>query len=121
MNIYEFVGGAETFHRLVEHFYAGVEEDPLLRPLYVEADLAGARERLALFLIQYFGGPDTYTEQRGHPRLRMRHLPFAIGIPERDAWLRHMRAALVRTAIPEPAFGVMDGYFTRVADFMRNS
>jgi hemoglobin len=92
--VFELAGGEATFRRLVERFYAGVADDPLLRPIYPEKDLSGATERLTLFLIQYWGGPQTYSEQRGHPRLRMRHQPFAIGEAERDAWLRHMTAAV---------------------------
>jgi hemoglobin len=92
--VFELAGGEATFRRLVERFYAGVADDPLLRPIYPEKDLSGATERLSLFLIQYWGGPQTYSEQRGHPRLRMRHQPFAIGEAERDAWLRHMTAAV---------------------------
>ncbi|HVX43088.1 MAG TPA: globin [Mycobacteriales bacterium] len=91
---YDAVGGAETFRALVAHFYAGVAEDPVLRPLYPEPDLKGAEDRLFMFLSQYWGGPRTYSEQRGHPRLRMRHVPFAIGERERLAWLGHMRAAM---------------------------
>ncbi len=94
MTVYEAAGGAETFKTLVERFYASVPSDPLLRPLYPEEDLASATERLTLFLIQYWGGPDTYSARRGHPRLRLRHQPFAIGQAERDAWLRHMTAAV---------------------------
>jgi hemoglobin len=88
------IGGEDSFRRLVHHFYAGVAEDPVLRPLYPDADLGPAEERLRMFLIQYWGGPRTYSEQRGHPRLRMRHAPFRVGWRERDAWLGHMRAAL---------------------------
>ena len=91
---YEAVGGEETFRRLVRRFYEGVAQDPLLRPLYPEEDLSGAEERLRLFLMQYWGGPRTYSERRGHPRLRMRHAPFAIGEAERDAWLKHMYDAV---------------------------
>jgi hemoglobin len=93
-SVYEAAGGEATFRALVDHFYAGVAADPILRPIYPEEDLSGARERLTLFLIQYWGGPNTYSEQRGHPRLRMRHNPFPIGRRERDAWLRHMTAAV---------------------------
>ncbi len=93
-NLYQAAGGAETFRLLVERFYARVSGDPLLRPLYPEEDLAGATERLTLFLAQYWGGPATYNERRGHPRLRLRHQPFAIGRAERDAWLGHMTAAV---------------------------
>src|SRR5690349_6242538 len=88
------MGGHEAFVRLVRRFYAGVATDPVLRPLYPEADLAGAEERLRMFLEQYWGGPRTYSDQRGHPRLRMRHFPFKIGPIERDAWLRCMRIAV---------------------------
>ena len=91
---YEAVGGEETFTRLVARFYAEVESDPLLRPVYPSKDLTAAAEHLRLFLIQYWGGPATYNERRGHPRLRMRHVRFAIGDAERDAWLRHMRTAM---------------------------
>jgi hemoglobin len=118
--IFQAAGGMEIFRRLVEAFYRGVEEDPLLRPMY-PADLTESREHLALFLAQYFGGPATYTEQRGHPRLRMRHLPFAIDAPARDAWLKHMRAAVEEVAIPEPARTVMLEYFSQVANFLVNA
>ena len=94
MTFYEAVGGEETFTRLVRRFYEGVADDPVLRPMYPEEDLGPAEERLRLFLIQYWGGPRTYNEKRGHPRLRMRHVPFRIGAAERDLWLRHMRAAI---------------------------
>ena len=93
-SIYDLAGGERVFRLLVERFYAQVAGDPLLRPIYPEADLAGATERLTLFLIQYWGGPATYSERRGHPRLRMRHVPFAIGQAERDVWLEHMTAAV---------------------------
>jgi len=91
---YDAVGGAETFRALVSRFYAGVRSDPVLRPLYPEDELHDAEVRLRMFLEQYWGGPRTYSEQRGHPRLRMRHAPFAIGTAEREAWLRNMRAAV---------------------------
>jgi hemoglobin len=94
MNFYEAVGGEETFTRLVHRFYQGVAEDPVLRPVYPAKDLGPAEEHLRLFLIQYWGGPQTYGELRGHPRLRMRHNPFRIGEAERDAWLHHMRESL---------------------------
>jgi hemoglobin len=89
------VGGERFFTDLVDHFYLGVAGDPLLRPLYPD-DLTESRAHLALFLMQYWGGPATYNEQRGHPRLRMRHAPFVVGPAERDAWLRHMRSAVDR-------------------------
>jgi hemoglobin len=117
---YDAVGGEETFRRLVHHFYAGVAEDPLLRPLYPEPDLAGAEERLRMFLVQYWGGPRTYQEQRGHPRLRMRHAPFAIGIAERDAWLRHMRVAVDSLDLPESAAVMLWDYLEMAAHSMVN-
>jgi hemoglobin len=91
--LYERVGGEQFFFDLVDRFYLSVAGDPLLRPLYPD-DLSESSRHLALFLMQYWGGPTTYDEERGHPRLRMRHAPFVIGPPERDAWLRHMLAAL---------------------------
>ena len=93
-SFYEAVGGEETFRRLVHVFYQGVAADPELRPVYPSKDLGPAEEHLRLFLMQYWGGPRTYDERRGHPRLRMRHAHFSIGEAERDAWLRHMRAAM---------------------------
>jgi hemoglobin len=93
-SFYTAVGGGDTFRRLVGRFYELVAGDPLLRPIYPGTDLGPAEEHLRLFLIQYWGGPRTYDELRGHPRLRMRHVRFAIGEAERDAWLRHMREAL---------------------------
>jgi hemoglobin len=93
-SFYEAVGGEETFRRLVSRFYQEVARDPALRPVYPSKDLGPAEEHLRQFLIQYWGGPGTYSERRGHPRLRMRHAHFAIGEAERDAWLRHMRTAL---------------------------
>ena len=92
--LFDRVGGEPFFFDLVDRFYLGVKSDPLLRPLYPD-DLAESSRHLALFLIQYWGGPGTYGEERGHPRLRMRHAPFVIGPPERDAWLRHMLEALL--------------------------
>jgi hemoglobin len=114
------VGGEETFRRLVDAFYAGVADDPVLRPLYPEEDLAPAAERLRLFLIQYWGGPPTYSAQRGHPRLRLRHAPFAIGSAQRDAWLRHMRAALDAIALPPAYEQALWDYLVSAADSMRN-
>src|SRR6201984_1200850 len=101
-SFYEAVGGEETFRRLVHVFYQEVAADPELRPVYPSKDLGPAEEHLRLFLIQYWGGPGTYSEQRGHPRLRMRHVHFAIGEAERDAWLRHMRTALDEIGLDEP-------------------
>src|SRR5258708_2862350 len=111
-SIYEMIG-EEGFARLVGAFYRRVESDPVLRPVYPGVDLSAAERRLRLFLIQYFGGPTTYSEERGHPRLRMRHMPFAIGEAERDAWLRDMFDALDEAGIPEPAYSAMKDYFEK--------
>ena len=94
VSFYQAVGGEQTFRRLVHSFYRRVAGDPVLRAVYPSKNLGLAEEHLRLFLIQYWGGPRTYDERRGHPRLRMRHARFSIGEAERDAWLRHMRAAL---------------------------
>ncbi len=118
---YEAVGGEPTFRKLVAEFYAGVAEDPLLRPLYPEEDLGSAAERLALFLMQYWGGPRTYSERRGHPRLRMRHMPYKIGPAERDAWLRHMRRAMDTLDLTPEQDAAMWDYLVRAAQFMVNS
>ncbi len=91
--LFDRVGGEPFFVDLVDRFYLGVAGDPLLRPLYPD-DLSESSRHLALFLVQYWGGPRTYSDERGHPRLRMRHAPFVIGATERDAWLRHMLGAL---------------------------
>ncbi|MBO0865791.1 MAG: globin [Mycobacterium sp.] len=93
-SFYDAVGGADTFHAIVSRFYELVPEDEILRQVYPEDDLAGAEERLRMFLEQYWGGPRTYSERRGHPRLRMRHVPFRISPIERDAWLRCMHIAV---------------------------
>ena len=99
--LFDRVGGMPFFERLVDRFYAGVETDPVLLAVYPDhADFAGARHRLTLFLVQYWGGPTTYSDERGHPRLRMRHAPFAIGSLERDRWLVHMRAAIDASGAP---------------------
>jgi len=117
---YDLVGGAETFRRLVHRFYQGVADDPLLRPLYPEADLAGAEHRLRTFLEQYWGGPKTYGEERGHPRLRMRHVPYKIGFAERDAWLAHMRDGLDEVALPPDLDAQFWNYLTAAADSLVN-
>jgi hemoglobin len=114
------VGGEETFRRLVDAFYAGVADDPVLRPLYPDDDLDAAADRLRMFLIQYWGGPTTYSEQRGHPRLRMRHAGFAIGVAARDAWLRNMRAALDTLDLPPAYEQALWDYLTSAADSLRN-
>jgi hemoglobin len=93
-SFYERVGGQKTFNELVSHFYALVAVNPVLRPMYPDSDLKAAAQRLEMFLVQYWGGPTTYSEQRGHPRLRMRHAPFHIATKERDEWLNCMRQAV---------------------------
>ena len=118
--LYERAGGQPFFTALVDRFYAGVRTDPVLLPLYPEADLAPAARRLALFLAQYWGAPGTYSAERGHPRLRMRHDPFPIGAHERDRWLTHMRAAVEQSdATPDVAAELL-GYFDMAAEAMRN-
>ncbi len=119
-SLYDAAGGMPFFEALVGRFYDGVATDPVLRPLYPEADLAGARRRLTLFLAQYWGGPRTYDEERGHPRLRMRHHPFAIGPAERDAWLRLMRDAIERSAAPAAVVARLHAYIDLAAEAMRN-
>jgi hemoglobin len=118
---YDAVGGAETFRRLVHTFYAGVAEDPVLRPLYPEPDLSGAETRLRMFLEQYWGGPRTYSEQRGHPRLRMRHAPFKVDRAAHDAWLRHMRAAVDSLDLHPDADKLLWDYLVMAADSLVNS
>ncbi len=120
MTFYEAVGGEETFTRLVRRFYEGVAEDPGLRPMYPEEDLGPAEERLRLFLMQYWGGPRTYNERRGHPRLRMRHVPFRIGITERDLWLKHMRAAVDSLGLHEVLERQLWEYMVMAAHSMVN-
>lgn len=121
MTFYEAVGGEETFRRLVHRFYQGVAEDPLLRPIYPEEDLSGAEERLRMFLVQYWGGPRTYSERRGHPRLRMRHAPFRVGEAEREAWLRHMREALDELQLSEDYDRRLWEYLTYAASTLVNA
>ncbi|WKU07954.1 globin [Micromonospora sp. HUAS LYJ1] len=117
---FDAVGGEPTFRRLVDRFYAGIAADPLLRPMYPEDDLGPATERMTLFLMQYWGGPNTYSAQRGHPRLRMRHAPFRIGPAERDAWLRHMRRAVDELDLPPELAATLWDYLERSAYFMVN-
>ncbi|MCX4389934.1 globin [Micromonospora peucetia] len=121
MTLFEAVGGEPTFRKLVDEFYAGVATDPLLRPMYPEEDLGPAADRMTLFLMQYWGGPNTYSAQRGHPRLRMRHAPFRIGAAERDAWLLHMRRAVDRLDLPPEIATALWDYLERSAYFMVNA
>ena len=119
--LYEAAGGMPFFEALVDRFYAGVADDPALLALYPEPDdLSGARHRLTLFLAQYWGGPRTYDEERGHPKLRMRHFPFAIGPAERDLWLTHMRGAVAFTDAPANVAERLLKYFDMAAEAMRN-
>jgi hemoglobin len=119
--LFDDVGGQPFFDRLVDRFYRGVEGDPVLLALYPDpGDLAGARRRLALFLGQYWGGPTTYSDERGHPRLRARHVLFPIGTLERDRWLVHMRAAIAESGAPPDAKARLFDYVTTAADAMRN-
>jgi hemoglobin len=119
LNIHDAIGGYPAFERLVDRFYDDVEKDPILRPLYPES-LDDPRRHLALFLSQFFGGPPEYSELRGHPRLRARHLPFVIDRRERDAWLTHMLAAIDATGIQEPSRTKMREYFADAATFLIN-
>lgn len=120
---YDRVGGADTFRRLVSEFYRGVAEDPALRALYPEEDLGPAEDRLRLFLEQYWGGPTTYQETRGHPRLRMRHVPFKVTPAQRDRWLHHMHAAIdsIRDRLGPMDEQLMRDYMNRAAQAMVNS
>jgi hemoglobin len=122
VTVYEAVGGMPFFERLVDAFYDRVENDPVLLPLYPEPDdLGPARERLRLFLVQYWGGPTTYSDERGHPRLRMRHAPFVIGAEARDHWLAAMRGALDELDPPPAIRFRFDSYFDMAAEGMRNA
>ncbi|WP_213453376.1 globin [Rhizomonospora bruguierae] len=118
---YDEIGGEPAFRKLIDEFYAGVATDPILRPLYPEEDLGPANERFRLFLMQYWGGPTTYSERRGHPRLRMRHAPFRIGPAERDAWLAQMRRALTTLNLPPEQDKIFWDYLERAAWFMVNT
>ena len=120
-SFYERVGGEPTFRALVDRFYEGVAEDPPLRAMYPEEDLGPAADRLRLFLEQYLGGPHTYSETRGHPRLRMRHAPYAVTPDQRDRWLRHMLAAVDTLALPEQEDAELREYLVRAAQFMINT
>ena len=119
-SVYELAGGMPFFVGLVDRFYDGVAEDPVLRPLY-PPDLEPPRWRLAHFLAQYWGGPTTYGQERGHPRLRMRHAPFTIDGAARDAWLVHMRAAVDAMAPPDDVRTALLEYFEYAAESMRNA
>ena len=118
---YDAVGGHETFRQLVHQFYQGVADDPVLRPLYPGQDLRPAEERLRMFIEQYWGGPTTYSLQRGHPRLRMRHAPFKINPEARERWLHHMRIAVASLELPADQHAVLWDYLQRAAHSMVNT
>jgi hemoglobin len=118
---YEAVGGAPTFRKLVARFYQGVAEDPPLRALYPEDDLGPAEDRLRMFLEQYWGGPTTYSDERGHPRLRMRHFPFKVDAAAHNAWLLHMRVAVQELELAPEYENELWSYLVRAADSMVNS
>jgi hemoglobin len=120
MSFFDDVGGAETFRRLIDGFYARVASDPVLRPLYPDEDIAEAPDRLRMFLEQYWGGPKTYGEVRGHPRLRQRHAPFAIGERERDRWLQLMRQSMDDLALPPEQDAILWDYLTMAAHSLVN-
>ncbi len=120
-SLYDAVGGEPVFRQLVDHFYEGVALDPVLRPLYPDEDLTEAKDRLRMFLEQYWGGPTTYSEQRGHPRLRMRHASWVIGPRERDAWLGHMRAAVDALDVSEQARAAIWEHVERAAHTLVNT
>ncbi|MCW2574818.1 MAG: glbO [Modestobacter sp.] len=117
---YAEIGGEPTFRALVARFYAGVREDPILRPMYPADDWDGAETRLRMFLEQYWGGPTTYSDNRGHPRLRMRHAPFAVDEKARDAWLSHMRDAVDSLELSAEQDATLWGYLEMAARSMQN-
>ena len=121
MTYYDDFGGHETFAKLVREFYRGVAQDEPLKALYPEDDLGPAEERLRMFLEQYWGGPTTYSEQRGHPRLRMRHLPYAVTPDMRDRWLLHMMTAVDSLGVEPEHDDRLRDYLTRAAYSLFNS
>jgi hemoglobin len=120
-NFFEQVGGTAVFAKLASEFYKGVATDEVLKPMYPEDDMAGAEDRLRMFLEQYWGGPSTYQELRGHPRLRMRHNPFKINPLARDRWLLHMRAAVESLGLPPLKEAELWAYLDRAATAMLNT
>lgn len=120
-NFYELVGGKATFRALAAKFYEGVTNDEVLKPMYPEEDLGPAAERLQLFLEQYWGGPTTYQEERGHPRLRMRHMPYKINPDARERWLKHMRAAVESLELAPLHEAELWAYLDRAATAMLNT
>ena len=120
-SFYDAVGGEATFRKLAHEFYRGVASDPVLKPMYPEEDLGPAEERLRMFLEQYWGGPTAYSQQRGHPRLRMRHQPFKINPDARDRWLGHMRVAVDSLELPAIYEAELWDYLQRAAVAMLNT
>lgn len=120
-SFYDEIGGEPTITRIVARFYAGVADDEVLRPLYPEEDLGPAEERFRLFLVQYWGGPTTYSDTRGHPRLRMRHAPFAVTPEAKDRWLVHFRAGLDEAGLTPEQDARFWEYVTHAAQFMVNT
>lgn len=118
---YDEIGGEATIRKIVDRFYEGVAQDPVLRPLYPEEDLAPAADRFSLFLMQYWGGPTTYGDTRGHPRLRMRHAPFAVTPLAAERWLVHFRAGLDAVELTPEQDETFWGYVTHAAQFMVNT
>lgn len=121
VSFYDEVGGHATFAKLVDRFYTGVAEDPVLAPMYPEEDLRPAAHRLLMFLEQYWGGPSTYSRERGHPRLRMRHAPFHVNPEARDRWLQHMRAAVDSLDLSPVHEATLWDYLERAAHAMVNT
>lgn len=119
LTVYEIAGGAQVFQELVDRFYARIESDPVIRPMFPD-DLEPGKRWQLLFLTQYFGGSVEYLQERGHPRLRMRHSHFPIDQTARDLWLGHMLAAIDEVGIVEPAREVMREYFERASSVMIN-
>jgi len=120
-SFFDQIGGHDTFVKLVDAFYEGVRSDPVLRPMYPDEDMEGAVWRLRSFLEQYWGGPHTYSEQRGHPRLRMRHVPFKVNPDARDRWLSHMAKAVDSLGLSELDRAMLWDYLERAAHSMVNT
>lgn len=120
-SLYDQFGGHATFERLVDGFYDGVAHDEPLRAMYPEEDLEPAKRRLLMFLEQYWGGPTTYSQERGHPRLRMRHMPFAVTPEQRDRWLLHMMNAVDDLSLDEHLDHLLRDYLTRAAYSLVNT
>lgn len=120
-SFYDLIGGADFFTKLVDGFYEGVAQDEVLRPMYPEGDLSEARKHLTMFFEQYWGGPKTYQEVRGHPRLRMRHSPFVVNADARDRWIKHMAASLDQTEVNPALREQLWTYLSSAADSLINA